>query len=54
MNKGEPLTGANKYVLRFDADKLPPVIVFWNMVMYVSDMLFVENAFGRYSIGSTT
>jgi len=41
-------------VLHFDAGKLPPVIVFWNMAMYASDMLFVENDFGRYSIGSTT
>jgi hypothetical protein len=41
-------------VLHFDADKLPPVIVFWNMAMYDSGMLFVENDFGRYSIGSTT
>jgi hypothetical protein len=53
-DKGEPLNGTNKYVLHFDAGKLPPVIVFWNMAMYASDMLFVENDFGRYSIGSTT
>ena len=53
-DKGEPLTGEHKYVLHFDAGKLPPVIVFWNMAMYASDMLFVENDFGRYSIGSTT
>jgi hypothetical protein len=53
-DKGEPLEGARKYVLHFDAGKLPPVSVFWNMAMYGSDMLFVENDFGRYSIGSTT
>jgi hypothetical protein len=53
-DKGEPLTGAHKYMLHFDAGKTPPVIVFWNMAMYASDMLFVENDFGRYSIGSTT
>jgi hypothetical protein len=53
-DKDEPLTGAHKYVLHFDAGKLPPVIVFWNMAMYASDMLFVENSFARYSIGSTT
>ncbi len=29
-DKGEPLTGAHKYVLHFDVGKLPPVIVFWN------------------------
>jgi hypothetical protein len=53
-DKGEPLTGERKYVLHFDAGNLPPVSVFWNMAMYGSDMLFVENDFGRYSIGSTT
>ena len=53
-DKGEALTGERKYVLHFDAGKLPPVSVFWNMAMYGSDMLFVENDFGRYSIGSTT
>jgi len=53
-DKGEQLTGTRKYVLHFDAGKLPPVSVFWNMAMYASDMLFVENDFGRVSIGSTT
>ena len=53
-DKGEPLSGARKYVLHFDAGKLPPVATFWNLAMYGSDMLFVENDFGRYSFGSTT
>ena len=53
-NKGEALTGTRQYVLHFEAGKLPPVSVFWNMAMYGVDMLFVENDFGRYSIGSTT
>lgn len=53
-DKGEPLNGSKRYVLHFDAGKLPPVSVFWNMAMYGSDMLFVENEFKRYSIGSTT
>jgi hypothetical protein len=51
---GEQLNGAHKYVLHFDAGKLPPVSVFWNMAMYGADMFFVANDFGRYSIGSTT
>ena len=33
-DKGEQLTGERKYVLHFDAGKLPPVSVFWNMAMY--------------------
>ncbi|MGM4903780.1 DUF1214 domain-containing protein [Tardiphaga sp. 866_E4_N2_1] len=40
--------------MHFDAGKLPPVATFWNLAMYGSDMLFVENDFGRYSFGSTT
>jgi hypothetical protein len=51
---GEGLTGERNYVLHFDKGQLPPVSVFWNMAMYGPDMLFVENDFGRYSIGSTT
>ena len=53
-DKGEALTGARKYVLHFDAGKLPLVSVFWNMAMYGSDTLFVENDLGRHSFGSTT
>jgi hypothetical protein len=53
-DKGVPLSGANKYVLHFDKDKLPPVSVFWNMSMYDEKEFFIENDFKRYSIGSTT
>jgi hypothetical protein len=53
-DKGAPLTGATKYVLHFDADKLPPVSVFWNLNMYDEKEFFIENDFKRYSIGSTT
>jgi hypothetical protein len=52
--RGEKLDGANKYVLHFNADKLPPVVTFWNLAMYGPDMLFVENEIGRCSFGSTT
>jgi hypothetical protein len=37
---GEALTGARNYLLHFEADKLPPVSVFWNLAMYADDMLF--------------
>lgn len=53
-DKGAPLSGANKYVLHFDKDKLPPVSVFWNMSMYDEKQFFIANDFNRYSIGSTT
>lgn len=51
---GKPFRGAHKYVLRFEKGQTPPVATFWNLAMYAEDMLFVENDFGRYSIGSTT
>lgn len=51
---GDPLTGDNRYVLRFEAGQAPPVSVFWNMSMYDAGELFIGNDFGRYSIGSTT
>ena len=53
-DRGEPLAGERKYTLQFLKGKTPPVSVFWNMAMYGEDMLFVENDFSRYSIGSTT
>jgi hypothetical protein len=53
-DKGQPLNGANKYVLHFVKDQIPPVATFWNLAMYDKDNFFVENDFGRYSIGSTT
>jgi len=52
--RGEPFDGGNKYVLHFDADKLPQVATFWNLAMYGPDMLFVENEIARCSFGSTT
>ncbi len=53
-DQGAPLSGANKYVLHFDKDKIPPVSVFWNLNMYDDKEFFIENDFKRYSIGSTT
>ena len=51
---GRPLEGSNRYTLRFPAGEQPPVSQFWNLGLYDSDMLFIENDLGRYTIGSTT
>lgn len=51
---GRPLSGTSRYVLHFDKAKIPPVSVFWNLNMYDDKQFFIENEFGRYSIGSTT
>jgi hypothetical protein len=53
-DQGAPLSGANKYVLHFDRDQIPPVSVFWNLNMFDEKEFFIENDFKRYSIGSTT
>ncbi len=58
----EQLHGKNRYVLRFEKDRLPQARIFWNLAMYAEDMLFVKNDFvdasgdpyGRCTIGSTT
>ncbi|MCK0113101.1 DUF1214 domain-containing protein [Ornithinimicrobium sp. F0845] len=52
--EGEPLSGEHRYELRFEAGETPPVSVLWNLSMYEPGMAFIENDFGRYSIGSTT
>ncbi len=52
--RGDKFDGAHRYILHFDAGKLPPVATFWNLAMYGPDMLFVENEIGRCSFGSTT
>lgn len=51
---GAPLSGEHRYTLRFPIANCPLASLLWNLVMYGSDILYIENDFGRYSIGSTT
>jgi len=45
----------HKYVLHFDADKIPPVKAFWSLTMYkLPEQLFIENEINRYVISSAT
>jgi hypothetical protein len=48
----QPLHGANKYVIRFDKDALPPVNAFWSITMYNADSFFVANPINRFAISS--
>jgi hypothetical protein len=48
---GKPLTGANRYVLRFPKGQLPPVKAFWSLTMYNGKRFFVANPLDRYAIG---
>jgi hypothetical protein len=52
-SSGIPLTGANKYMLHFAKDQLPPVNAFWSVTMYeLPSSLLYENALDRYLINS--
>jgi hypothetical protein len=49
--EGRPLTGANRYAIRFRKGELPPVDAFWSVTLYDSRQRFVANPIGRYAIG---
>lgn len=50
---GAPLTGADKYTLRFAPGQLPPVNSFWSITMYkMPQSLLVANPINRYLINS--
>jgi hypothetical protein len=50
------LDGANKYIVHFDKDALPPHLEhgFWSFTMYGADFQLVKNPTNRFSIGDRT
>jgi hypothetical protein len=48
---GQPLNGANRYVVHFPKGQLPPVNAFWSLTMYNSKQFFAQNPINRYAIG---
>jgi hypothetical protein len=48
---GKPLTGANKYVLRFGKDEIPPVGAFWSVTLYDKEGFPAANPLKRHVIG---
>jgi hypothetical protein len=48
---GNPLDGASKYRLHFDAHQTPPVRAFWSVTMYSEDGYFIANPISRFAIG---
>ncbi|MBX3385209.1 MAG: DUF1254 domain-containing protein [Phycisphaeraceae bacterium] len=48
---GKPLTGDNRYVLRFTKEQLPPVDAFWSLTMYDAEGFQVANPLNRFAIG---
>jgi hypothetical protein len=55
-HEGKPLDASkHRYVLRFEADDMPPVGAFWSTTMYdLEKRLMVANPIKRYSIGDRT
>lgn len=52
-DKGQQLTGAKRYVLRFKS--APPVDAFWSLTVYnAGDKMLVDNPIARYKLGSDT
>lgn len=49
----KPLNGANRYLLRFEKDNLPPADAFWSLTLYeLPGQLLVDNPIKRYYINS--
>ena len=48
---GNQLDGANRYVVHFDADQLPPVDAFWSVTMYDAQGFQTANELDRFAIG---
>jgi hypothetical protein len=49
---GKSYSGANKYVMHFNKDEMPPVDGFWSLTMYNAEYFFVENPLNRYNVSS--
>jgi hypothetical protein len=48
---GKPLTGANKYLLHFAKNEIPPVGAFWSITLYDKDGFPTANVLNRCAIG---
>ena len=46
----QPLHGARKYQLHFDAKQLPPAQAFWSLTLYDQSGYFVDNPLNRYAL----
>ncbi|RAI70720.1 hypothetical protein DOZ80_09575 [Pseudomonas fluorescens] len=51
-SNGEPLDGANKYVLHFDKGETPPVNAFWSITLYDPEGFQIANTLNRFAVSS--
>jgi hypothetical protein len=49
--EGQPLSGDNRYVIRFSKDEIPEARSFWSVTLYDERFNLVKNEAGRYSFG---
>jgi len=49
---GKPLDGANKYVIRFAKEEIPPVDAFWSVTLYDPEGFQVANPINRFAVSS--
>lgn len=53
--QGNPLNGANRYLLRFAPEQIPPVEAFWSLTLYrLPEYRFADNPINRYAIKDRT
>jgi len=52
--EGNLLNGGRNYVLRFQADQLPPVRAFWSITLYDESYNYIENPIDRYAVSDHT
>jgi len=49
---GQPLDGANRYVLHFDKGATPPADAFWSVTLYDNEGYQVANPLNRFAVSS--
>lgn len=48
---GKPLESADRYVMHFPPEQLPPVHAFWSLTLYNEQQLFAANRQNRFALG---
>ncbi|MFA5079900.1 MAG: DUF1214 domain-containing protein, partial [Dehalococcoidia bacterium] len=49
---GIKFSSANKYLIHFNKEEIPPVNGFWSLSLYNEKIMFADNPINRYSLGS--